>query len=114
MFLRTRHPVWIFLCVASLALVFSLPLAAQQVVGPLVFQDVHHDVSPAVRDMPTINAAGNAANAHIKHEAEPARRIPLPPGMGGAHTGPVSDAALQSSTFAATAALAPTVNLGFD
>jgi hypothetical protein len=103
-----------FVCAAALAALFSFPLAAQQVVGPLVFQDVHHDVSPAVRDMPTINAAGNAATAHIKHEAEPARRIPLPPGIGGAHTGPVSDAALQSSTFAATTALAPTVNLGFD
>ena len=114
MFQRTRHPAWMFVCAAALAALFSFPLAAQQVVGPLVFQDVHHDVSPAVRDMPTINAAGNAATAHIKHEAEPARRIPLPPGIGGAHTGPVSDAALQSSTFAATTALAPTVNLGFD
>jgi hypothetical protein len=114
MFQRTGHPAWMFVCAAALAVLFSFPLAAQQVVGPLVFQDVHHDVSPAVRDMPTINAAGNAANAHIKHEAEPARRIPLPPGMGAAHTGPVSDAALQSSTFAATAPLAPTVNLGFD
>ncbi len=114
MFQRTRHPAWMFFCAAALVVLFSFPLAAQQVVGPLVFQDVHHDVSPAVRDMPTINAPGNAATAHIKHEAEPARRIPLPPGMGGAHTGPVSDAALQSSTFSAPTALAPTVNLGFD
>src|SRR5229473_3542299 len=110
MFQRTRQPAWMFFCAAALVVLFSFPLAAQQVVGPLVFQSVHNDVSPAVRDMPTINAAGNAATAHIKHEAEPARRIPLPPGMRGAHTGPVSDAALQSSTFAPTAGLAPAVN----
>src|SRR5258707_227958 len=114
MFQRTRQPAWMFFCAAALVVLFTFPLAAQQVVGPLVFQDVHHDVSPAVRDMPTINAAGNAATAHIKHEAEPARRIPLPPGMGGAQTGPVSDGALQSSTFPAPAGLAPAVNLGFD
>lgn len=114
MFKRTSHPARMFVCAAALAVLLSFPLAAQQVVGPLVFQDVHHDVSPAVRDMPTINAANNAATAHIKHEAEPARRIPLPPGMGGVHTGPVGDAALQSSTFAPAAALAPTVNLGFE
>ncbi len=114
MFLRTRHPAWIFLCVGSLALLFSLPLTAQQVVGPIVFSDVHHDVSPAVRDMPTIHATGNAATAHIKHENEPARRIPLPPGLGTPQHPGVGDAALQSSAVAAPAALAPTVNLGFD
>ena len=114
MFLRTRHPVWIFLCVASLALVFSLPLTAQQVVGPLVFSDVHHDVSPAVRDMPTINAPGNSATAHVKHENEPVRRIPLPPGMGGLQQAGLGDAALQSSAVPAPVGLAPTLNLGFE
>ncbi|HEV7522733.1 MAG TPA: hypothetical protein VGP89_16640 [Candidatus Angelobacter sp.] len=114
MFQRTRQPAWMFFCAAALVVLSAFPLAAQQAVGPLVFQDVHHDVSPAVRDMPTINAAGNAATAHIKHEAEPARRIPLPPGMGGPQLGPVADAAVQSSAFPAPAGLAPTVNLGFD
>src|SRR4051812_3821937 len=114
MFQRTRYPAWMFLCIASLVLLFCLPLTAQQVVGPLVFSDVHHDVSPAVRDMPTLNAPGNSATAHIKKEAEPARRIPLPPGMGGLQQAGVGDSALQSSTFAAPAALAPTLNLGFE
>ena len=111
---RTGYPARMLVCAVALAVLFSFPLAAQQVVGPLVFQDVHHDVSPAVRDMQTINAANNAATAHIRHEAEPARRIPLPPGMGGVHAGPVSDAAAQSSTFAPAAGLAPVVNLGFE
>ncbi len=114
MFQRTRHPAWMFFCAATLVVLSAFPLAAQQTVGPMVFQDVHHDVSPAVRDMPTINSAGNAATANIKHEAEPARRIPLPPGMGGVQLGPVGDAAVQSSAVAAPAGLAPTVNLGFE
>jgi hypothetical protein len=114
MFQRTRFPAWMFLLAASLVLLFTLPVAAQQVVGPLVFQDVHHDVSPAVRDMPTINSAANAATAHLKHEAEPLRRIPLPPGMGALQQGEAGDAAVQSSAIAAPAALAPTLNLGFD
>ncbi len=113
MFQRTRHPAWMFFCAATLVVLFSFPLTAQQVVGPLVFSDVHHDVSPAVRDMPTIHVTG-AATAHVKHEAEPARRIPLPPGMGAPQAGPVADAALQSSAVSAPTALAPTVNLGFD
>ncbi len=114
MFQRTRYPAWMFLLASNLVLLFCMPLAAQQVVGPLVFQDVHHDVSPPMRDMPTINAAANAATGHVKHEAEPLRRIPLPPGMGALQQGALGDAALQSSAVAASAALAPTVNLGFD
>ena len=114
MFQRTRHPAWMFFCAATLVVLSAFPLAAQQTVGPMVFQDVHHDVSSAVRDMPTINSAGNAATANIKHEAEPARRIPLPPGMGGVQLGPVGDAAVQSSAVAAPAGLAPTVGLGFE
>lgn len=39
MFQRTRRPAWMFFCAAALVVLFSLPLAAQQVVGPLVFQD---------------------------------------------------------------------------
>src|SRR5258707_198957 len=113
MFQRTRHPAWMFFCAATLVVLFSFPLTAQQVVGPLVFSDVHHDVSPAVRDMPTIHTTG-AASAHVKHEAEPARRIPLPPGMGAPQAGPVADAAFQSSAVSSPTALPPPVNLGFD
>jgi hypothetical protein len=124
MFQRTRSAAWMFLCVTSLVLL-SLPSAGQvlpqdnpqqgnvqHVVGPLIFSDVHHDVSPAVRDMPTIDQ-GNAS-AHVKHEAEPVRRIPLPPGLGTPQQAATGDAATQSAVFAPAAALAPTVNLGFD
>ncbi len=113
MFHRTRS-AWMFLCVAGLVLMLAFPLAAQQPVGPLVFSNVHHDVSPAVRDMPALNSSGNAATRHVKHEAEPVRRIPLPPGMGTLQQGPVGDAAVQSSAVPAPAALAPTVGLGFE
>src|ERR1041385_6469877 len=112
MFLRTRHPVWIFLCVASLALVFSLPLTAQQVVGPLVFSDVHHDVSPAVRDMPTITGPGNSATAHVKRENAPGRPTALPPGMGGLQQAGLRDAAVHASAVPSPVGLAPTLNLG--
>src|SRR5262249_49380841 len=114
MFQRTWGPARLLLFVSSTLILFCLPMTAQQVVGPIIFSDVHHDVSPAVRDMPTIQGQGNWGAAHLKHEAEPARRIPLPPGMGNPHQGPVGDAALQSATFAAPAALAPTTGLGFD
>ncbi|HZI58573.1 MAG TPA: hypothetical protein VFF39_17465, partial [Verrucomicrobiae bacterium] len=114
MFQRSRCPAWMFLLATSLVLFLALPATAQQMVGPMVFSDVHHDVSPAVRDMPTINAAGNAATAHIKKEAEPARRIPLPPGLTTLQQGALGDAAVQTSAIAAPAAQAPTLNLGFD
>jgi hypothetical protein len=126
MFQRSRSAAWMFLCVTSLVLL-SLPSAGQvlpqdnpqqgnvqHVVGPLIFSDVHHDVSPAVRDMPTIDQGNTGAAGHIKHEAEPVRRIPLPPGMGTPQQGATGDAATQSAVFAPAAALAPTLNLGFD
>src|SRR5262249_32713983 len=113
MFQRTWGPARLLLFVSSTLIWLCLPMTAQQVVGPIIFSDVHHDVSPAVRDMPTIQGHGNSAAAHLKHEAEPARRIPLPPGMGNPQQGPVGDAALQSSTFAAPAALSPTSGLVF-
>jgi hypothetical protein len=128
MFQRSRSAAWVFLCVTSLVLLLSLPSAGQfvlpqdnpqqanvqHVVGPLIFSDVHHDVSPAVRDMPTIDLGNTGATAHVKYEAEPVRRIPLPPGMGTAQQAATGDAAVQSAVFAPAAALAPTVNLGFD
>src|SRR5215467_1432380 len=112
MFQRTWGPARLLLFVSSMLILFCLPMTAQQVVGSIIFSDVHYDVSPAVRDMPTIHAPGNSAAAHLKHEAEPAWRILLPPGMGNPQQGPVGDAALQSATFAAPAALAPTVGIG--
>lgn len=101
MFQRTRHPAWMFVFASSLVLLMSLTMAAQQpVVGPMIFHDVNHAVSIPVRDMPTVSAA--AAAAHVRHEAEPARRIPLPPGLKPAN---VEDPVLQHTT----ASLAPTL-----
>lgn len=101
MFQRTRHPAWMFVFASSLVLLMSLTMAAQQpVVGPMIFHDVNHAVSIPVRDMPTVSAA--AAAAHVRHEAEPARRIPLPPGLKPAN---VDDPVLQHTT----ASLAPTL-----
>lgn len=90
-----------FVFASSLVLLMSLTMAAQQpVVGPMIFHDVNHAVSIPVRDMPTVSAA--AAAAHVRHEAEPARRIPLPPGLKPAN---VEDPVLQHTT----ASLAPTL-----
>ena len=73
-----------FLVVAGLLLSLTLPLPAQT--GPTtVRRDVHHDVSPPLRDM--IKAAPPASL--VRHEAEPMRRIPLPPGLSTLAEDPV-------------------------
>jgi hypothetical protein len=79
----------------------------------IVRESLHNDVSPAVRDLPTLDQSGFAST---EHEAEPARRIPLPPGLKPASVpDPVWQRTVsQPSEFSAAAALAPTVNLGFD
>jgi hypothetical protein len=113
MFQRTRHPACIFLLASTLVLLMSLTMAAQQpVVGPMVFHDVNHAVSIPVRDMPTVSAAAAAA-AHARHEAEPARRIPLPPGLKSAN---VEDPVLQHTTpsLAPTLAAPTAGGLNFD
>lgn len=61
-----------FGCVAALFLGIS-PQALGQVMS--VHSELHHDVSPAVRDLPVTFGGG------VEHEAEPIRRIPLPPGL---------------------------------
>lgn len=61
---------------ASLLFALTLHLSAQT--GPTtVRRDIHHDVSPPLRDM--IRTAPPASL--IRQEAEPVRRIPLPPGL---------------------------------
>ena len=73
-----------FLVVAGLLLSLTLPLTAQT--GPTtVRRDVHHDVSPPLRDL--IKAAPPASL--VRHEAEPMRRIPLPPGLSTLAEDPV-------------------------
>jgi uncharacterized membrane protein len=72
-------------------------------------QNVHHDVSPAMRDLPTINQIGPPLAIH--HEAEPLRRIPLPLGLK-----PESepDLAHQQTAPLVPTLQAPTQNLSFE
>src|SRR5262245_42426988 len=60
----------------GLLLLASIPPLAQS--GPTtVRRDVHHDVSPPLSEL-----IKNAPPASLEmHEAEPMRRIPLPPGL---------------------------------
>ena len=76
-----------------------------------VRQAVHQDVSPAIRDMPTVSA-----ERVEPHEAEPLRLIPLPPGLKPAEQ---PDPALQSPSPSPGSKLspltaAPMLALGFD
>ena len=61
-----------------------------------------------MRDLPTINQVPPAA---LQHEAEPLRRIPLPPRLKPASE---PDLALQQTAPLAPATQAPTAGLGFD
>src|SRR5258708_38272384 len=47
--------------------------------GPIVRQSVHHAVSPALRDLPTINESQLTVGG--QEEAEPVRRIPWSPSV---------------------------------
>ena len=60
---------------ASLSLSFCLSGLAQS--RMTVRREVHRDVSPPLREMIKLTPKPSLA----KHEAEPARRIPLPPGL---------------------------------
>ena len=138
-----RHNcAWLWLCIAVLCMAAALPALAQnqpaignqtdvtqnpgidQIVGQnhvmIVRGSIHNDVSPAVRDLPTLEESGQA---HVEHEAEPARRIPLPPGLKPANE---PDPVWQRTTSGGvmnmvapplaggTAVSAPTAGLGFD
>lgn len=101
---RTRFPVWIALGVAILCLCLAAPASAQIMT---VRQNVHHDVSPAVRDLPTINAH----TFRPRHEAEPARRIPMPQNLKAASE---PDSVLQRTVALAPTLHAPTTGLNFE
>src|SRR5438132_4009851 len=105
MFRRTRFPAWTYLGAAILFLCFAFPVSAQILT---VHHAVHQDVSPAMRDLPTINQVPPTA---LQHEAEPLRRIPLPPRLKPASE---PDLALQQTAPLAPATQAPTAGLGFD
>src|SRR5881275_952202 len=60
----------------ALAVCLAVPAFAQ-VTGMTVRRDVHHDVSPPLREM-----IKNVPPPSLeRHEAEPVRPIPLPPGL---------------------------------
>src|SRR5437016_5037670 len=105
MFRRTRFPAWTTLGAAILFLCFAFPVSAQILT---VHHAVHQDVSPAMRDLPTIN---QVPPTFMQHEAEPLRRIPLPPRLKPASE---PDLALQQTAPLAPATQAPTAGLGFD
>jgi hypothetical protein len=113
MYQQTRFPVWICLGLAILFLSLSSPAFAQDMTIlnehhiMTVRQNLHHDVSPAVRDMPTVNQGV----LRLRHEAEPARRIPLPANLKPA-TEP--DMALQRTAALAPTLQAPTAGLNFE
>ena len=87
--LKTRGPAWLLLCISFMLLTLSATAQVPQTnINDsdtqlpnhilIVRGSLHNDVSPAVRDLPKLD---QTAAAHIQHEAEPARRIPLPPGL---------------------------------
>jgi hypothetical protein len=127
------YSAWSWLCLAVLCVMAALPAMAQNqpviddqaapmpsdqaILGQnhvmIVRGSLHNDVSPAVRDLPKLDPS---ALTGIVREAEPARRIPLPPGLKPASE---PDPVLQQtvphgSPFSATSTLAPTAGLGFD
>lgn len=92
------------------AVVLGAALPALGQVGPMVRNDLHHDVSPAVRDMPEVHQSSRAPRG-AEREHEKVRSIPLPPGLKPAT---VPDAVHQHTAPLAPAGLAPTAGLGFD
>ena len=84
MYQRTRFPVWICLSLVVLLLGVASAVSAQDMAVQdehhimTVRQSLHHDVSPAVRDMPTVNP-----NARARHEAEPRAAEPDRAAGGG-------------------------------
>src|SRR5215510_375672 len=111
MFHRPVFPLRVF--VATLLFFwFALSLPGQTtansptITGMTVRGEVHHDISPPLRDLPIIVPA-----VDLFHEAEPVRLLPLGPGFKPGH---IPDSVHQRTAIAAPAALAPAVNLGFD
>ena len=110
MFQQRRSPLRLYCAMAAAFICTALPLTGQ--VGPIERSAVHHDVSLPLSDL-IKNQQGNAVQApgQAVREAEPARRIPLPPGLKPADQ---ADPVHQHTAALAPAALAPTSGLGFD
>src|SRR5207302_11020845 len=101
MFQRTRARK--VLVLVGLSVLFTLPLLAQS--RMTVRREERHDVSPPLRDM----IAQAPRQVLTRHEAEPARRIPLPPGLVTLPDDPV-----RQRPAASIAAFAPVVSRRFD
>jgi len=91
------------LVLVALSAFFTLPLLAQS--RMTVRREERHDISPPLRDL----IARVPRQALTRHEAEPARRIPLPAGLSTLPDDPV-----RQRTAASIAAFAPVVGLGFE
>jgi len=113
---RTRFATRMCVTVLAVAICLVVPSFGQApAAGPImkVRPEVGHATTIPVSAMPTINSGAglNTASAHIKKEAQPARRIPLPAGLNPAS---VADPVHQQTAPLAPAALAPATGLGFD
>ena len=98
-----RSLIWKHLLGVGLPLLLSFSLAAQSL--PTVRGEEHHDLSQPLRDLIQIAPK----QAMVVQEAEPARRIPLPPGLMTLPEDPVRQrTAISGSVFA------PVVSLGFE
>ena len=107
MSVQTRLSMWSIVSLALLLGATTTALAQNQG-HPVMRWNVKHDVSAPLSEM--IKNAPKAS-AHAKHEAEPLRRIPLPPGLAGAAV--VEDPVRQRTT-SSIAAAAPASSLNFD
>src|SRR5260221_11668115 len=102
--------VSISLSVVILLVCCTLPVSAQSaapqpvnpMIGPMVRLSMHHDVSPALRDLPPLSDTG-------EREAEPVYRIPLPAGLKAPEE---PDMALQN--IAPATAVPATLGLNFE
>ncbi len=118
MLLRTRSLSRTSLLLSIVALLFALPVAGQVANAPntndavtIVRQSIHNDVSLPLRDLIKAAPVPDAATLQQPKEAEPARLIPLPPGL---NTPDQTDTVHQRTAALAPASLAPTAGLSFE
>ena len=69
MFQPTRPRAWMSVCAALLFVWCALPVSAQNEHPLRVQSELHHDVSPALRDLPKLTPRVDL----LPQEAEPAR-----------------------------------------
>ncbi|HET6841891.1 MAG TPA: hypothetical protein VFK06_09410 [Candidatus Angelobacter sp.] len=106
--IRRTFSSTLLLSIATLLFTSSLPAPGQT---KSVRSELHHDLSPAVRDLPTVTK-----DQPVEQEAAPLRLHPLPAGLKRQQDPDraLQPAAVSGSAATANAALAPSVSLGFD